>query len=153
VTDLQVLLQSVVQFPYGLPEVRARIRRAIMRGWSLGVFYRPSRDRVTILAIIDLRRDPAVIRRRLGLHESAANFAGSTMTLPPGISFGPDLRVNLPERFNVAVPFIDRHVPHGRGGKVAIRTATETVTYAELAERVNRAGNALLAVGLQPGDR
>ena len=77
------------------------------------------------------------------------------MTLPSGISFGLDLRVNLPDRFNVAVPFIDRHVGEGRGGKVAIRTAAamETVTYAELAERVNRAGNTLLAAGLQPGDR
>ncbi|WP_422000618.1 benzoate-CoA ligase family protein [Reyranella sp.] len=70
-----------------------------------------------------------------------------------GIEFGPDLKVRLPSRFNVAVPFIDRHVGEGRGGKAAIRTAHETVTYAELAERVNRAGNALLARGLVPGDR
>src|SRR5215204_1106430 len=70
-----------------------------------------------------------------------------------GIEFGPDLKVRLPARFNVAVPFVDRHLAEGRGGKVAIRTAHETVTYAELAERVNRAGNALLALGLKPGDR
>ncbi len=70
-----------------------------------------------------------------------------------GIEFGPDLKVRLPSRFNVAVPFIDRHAGEGRGAKVAIRTASETVTYAELAERVNRAGNALLAPGLKPGDR
>ena len=38
----------------------------------------------------------------------------------------------------------------GRGAKAAIRTARETVTYAELAERVNRAGNALLALGSGP---
>jgi len=75
------------------------------------------------------------------------------MTLPSGISFGSDLRVKLPERFNVAMPFVDRHVGEGRGGKIAIRTAAETVTYAELAERVNRAGNAQLGAGLAPGDR
>lgn len=75
------------------------------------------------------------------------------MSLPSGISFGSDLRVKLPDRFNVAVPFIDRHVGEGRGDKAAIRTMHETVTYAELAERVNRAGNALLALGLKPGDR
>ena len=52
------------------------------------------------------------------------------------------------------MPFIDRHVPEGRGDKVAIRTVHgETVTYAELAENVNRAGNVLLAQGLKPGDR
>jgi len=70
-----------------------------------------------------------------------------------GIDFGPDNKVRLPARFNVAVPFIDRHLGEGRGAKAAIRTAQETVTYAELAERVNRAGNALLAHGLKPGDR
>jgi benzoate-CoA ligase family protein len=70
-----------------------------------------------------------------------------------GIDFGTDLKVRLPSRFNVAVPFIDRHVGEGRGAKAAIRTAHETVTYAELAERVNRAGNALLSLGLKPGDR
>jgi benzoate-CoA ligase family protein len=70
-----------------------------------------------------------------------------------GISFGPDDKVRLPARFNVAVPFIDRHVPEGRGAKAAIRTAHETVTYAELAERVNRAGNALLGLGMKPGNR
>jgi benzoate-CoA ligase family protein len=75
------------------------------------------------------------------------------MTLPSAISFGSDFRVKLPDRFNVAVPFIDRHAGEGRGAKPAIRTMHETVTYAELAERVNRAGNALLALGLRPGDR
>ncbi|MDP1748150.1 MAG: benzoate-CoA ligase family protein [Reyranella sp.] len=75
------------------------------------------------------------------------------MALPSGISFGPDHKVSLPASFNVAVPFIDRHLGEGRGAKAAIRTASETVTYAELAERVNRTGNALLGLGLKPGDR
>src|SRR5689334_3167883 len=71
-----------------------------------------------------------------------------------GIEFAADQKVRLPQRFNVAVPFIDRHVAEGRGAKVAIRTVHgETVTFAELAERVNRTGNALLALGLRPGDR
>ena len=75
------------------------------------------------------------------------------MTLPPGISFTDDHKVVLPARFNVAVPFIDRHLAEGRSDKAAIRTRQETVTYAQLAERVNRAGNALRAAGLKPGDR
>ena len=65
-----------------------------------------------------------------------------------GIAFGADHKVHLPARFNVAVPFIDRHVGEGRGTKAAIKTAHETVSYAELGERVNRAGSALLALGL-----
>ena len=64
------------------------------------------------------------------------------VSMVQGISFGPDYKVRLPDRFNVAVPFIDRHVPERRGAKVAIRTVHgEDVTYAELAENVNRAGN------------
>ena len=41
-----------------------------------------------------------------------------------GIEFGSDLKVRLPARFNVAVPFVDRHLAEGRGAKVAIRTAS-----------------------------
>jgi len=55
--------------------------------------------------------------------------------------------------FNAAVPFVDRHVPEGRGAKVAIRTAACEVTYAELAANVNRCGNALLGLGLEKGQR
>ena len=55
--------------------------------------------------------------------------------------------------FNLAVPMIDRHLDEGRGAKVAIRTIDQEVTYAELAERVNRCGNALLGQGLAPGQR
>ena len=51
------------------------------------------------------------------------------------------------------MPFIDRHVAEGRGAKVAIRDAQGDVTYAALAAAVNRAGNALAALGLGPGDR
>ena len=57
------------------------------------------------------------------------------------------------EGFNVAVPFIDRHLSEGRGAKVAIRCAAGEVTYAALAENVNRCGNALLGLGARPGDR
>lgn len=55
--------------------------------------------------------------------------------------------------FNVAVPFIDRHVEEGRGRSVALRHAGGEVTYAELADNVARAGNVLLGLGLKPGER
>src|SRR5690242_3188554 len=55
--------------------------------------------------------------------------------------------------FNAAVPFVDRHLAEGRGGKVAIRSDAGDVTYAQLAERVNRCGNALLGLGIGRGQR
>jgi benzoate-CoA ligase family protein len=70
-----------------------------------------------------------------------------------GVEFSADHKVRLPSKFNVAVPFIDRHLAEGRAATVAVRTLSEQVTYGELVERVNRAGNALLALGLKPGDR
>ncbi len=56
--------------------------------------------------------------------------------------------------FNVAVPFIDRHLAEGRAGRVAISTNHGVdVTYGELGDHVNRAGNALVGLGLSRGDR
>ncbi len=55
--------------------------------------------------------------------------------------------------FNVAVPFIDRHLAEGRGAKTAIRTVDEEVSYAGLAERVNRCGDALKTLGVGAGER
>jgi benzoate-CoA ligase family protein len=61
--------------------------------------------------------------------------------------------LNFARRFNVAVPFVDRHVEEGRGGKVGIRHDGGDVTYAMLADRVARCGNALLRLGLAQGAR
>ncbi len=57
------------------------------------------------------------------------------------------------EIFNVADYFVDRHVREGRGQKTAIRCEGQSFTYAQMAERVNRAGNGLLGMGVRPGDR
>jgi len=56
-------------------------------------------------------------------------------------------------RFNVAVPFIDRHLAEGRGSKLAIRTVDADWTYNDLAIHVSQAGNQLLSMGLKQGDR
>ena len=62
-------------------------------------------------------------------------------------------RIDFAPVFNVAVPFIDRHLEEGRAEKVAIRADAGDVTYGELAENVNRCGNALTALGISKGDR
>lgn len=71
---------------------------------------------------------------------------------------GGQTKLTFSDNFNVAVPFIDRHLDEGRADKVVIRTAPggkpgETVTFGQLADRVNRTGNALLGLGIKPGDR
>lgn len=55
--------------------------------------------------------------------------------------------LELPRRYNAASHFIDRHLAEGRGDKVAIIDDKGRYTYAELAARVNRAGNLLKAQG------
>ncbi len=63
-------------------------------------------------------------------------------------------KLEFSKNFNVAVPFIDRHLGEGRGAKIAIRTDDgQNVRYDELAAKVNRCGNALLGLGLAPGAR
>ena len=55
--------------------------------------------------------------------------------------------VELPREYNAAVEFIDAHVEKGRTEKTAFIDDAGRYTYGELAERVNRAGNALRALG------
>jgi benzoate-CoA ligase len=51
--------------------------------------------------------------------------------------------LGIPETFNAATHFVDRHLCEGRGGRVAIACGSESVTYAQLAEGVNRFGSSL----------
>ena len=62
-------------------------------------------------------------------------------------------RLRFAPTYNVAVAFIDRHIAEGRGAKVAIRTADSVITYAELADNVNRCADGLLRLGLARGER
>ena len=61
--------------------------------------------------------------------------------------------LNFSANFNVAVPFIDRHLDEGRGQRMALRHQGGEVSYVQLAENASRAGNALLSLGIAPGER
>ena len=53
-------------------------------------------------------------------------------------------KIEFASEFNVAVPFIDRHLDEGRREKIIIHsTSGEKVTYGQLFERVNQSGNVL----------
>jgi benzoate-CoA ligase len=56
---------------------------------------------------------------------------------------------SLPEHFNAAAFFVDRHLAEGRGARTAHRFAGRSVSWAELAESVDRCGNALAALGVE----
>ena len=51
--------------------------------------------------------------------------------------------LGVPDEFNAATHFIDRHIGEGRGAKTAIECGDERVSYADLAARVNQLGRAL----------
>jgi benzoate-CoA ligase len=61
--------------------------------------------------------------------------------------------VHLPNTFNIASHLVDRNVAAGRGNKIAIYEDGRAVTYAQLAEMVNRCGNGLRSLGIEAEDR
>jgi benzoate-CoA ligase family protein len=61
--------------------------------------------------------------------------------------------ITLPETFNVATHFVDRNVLEGRAGRIAIECGDEGISYQQLLERTNRAGNALRRLGVRREDR
>jgi 2-aminobenzoate-CoA ligase len=78
--------------------------------------------------------------------------------LPPEAQW-PDFVFSLPElqypeRFNCVTELVDRWVAAGRGGEPCLLSIAENLSYAELAERVNRIANVLTRdLRLVPGDR
>jgi len=62
--------------------------------------------------------------------------------------------LNYPDRLNAAVELLDRAVARGDGARPCIITPSETLTYGQLQERVNRIANVLVRnLGLVPGNR
>src|SRR5437588_13126916 len=51
--------------------------------------------------------------------------------------------LGVPEAFNAATYFVDRHLQEGRGDRTAIECGDQRVTYRQVAEGCNRFGNAL----------
>jgi acetyl-CoA synthetase len=61
-------------------------------------------------------------------------------------------------KLNVAYNCVDRHVENGLGARVALHFEgepgdTQTITYADLQDRVNKAANALTSLNVGKGDR
>ncbi len=56
-------------------------------------------------------------------------------------------------RFNLAAWLVDRHLDAGKGERLAVIHGGESLTYADIAEQVNRAANGLLQCGLRREER
>jgi benzoate-CoA ligase family protein len=59
----------------------------------------------------------------------------------------------LPDQFNAATYFVDRHLQEGRGEKIAIEAEGVRVSYRQLWEEVNRFGNGLHTLGVRIEER
>src|SRR5215472_11038191 len=59
----------------------------------------------------------------------------------------------LPRDYNFAVDILKRNLDAGRSSKLAYIDDRRSVTYGELAERVNRFGNVLRSLGVRPEER
>jgi 2-aminobenzoate-CoA ligase len=94
-------------------------------------------------------------------HDLAPSAHTDTFTRDnlPSRSQWPALRFDLPElryplRLNAASELLDANVAAGRGDHPAVVTPAETLTYRQLADRVNRIANVLTRdLGLVPGNR
>ncbi len=72
------------------------------------------------------------------------------MTTAPGEKV-PETTVS--REYNAAADLIERNLRAGRADKVAFRDGQSSLTYRALAERVDRCGNALRSLGLEPEQR
>jgi benzoate-CoA ligase len=61
--------------------------------------------------------------------------------------------MNWNPEFNVATSFVDRNVLEGRARRTAIECGDEKVSYEQLLDRTNRAGNVLLQLGVRAEER
>jgi len=59
----------------------------------------------------------------------------------------------LPAQFNAATWFVDRNVAEGRGAVPAFSHEGRTLTYADVLDLVNRTGNVLAEIGVEPENR
>ena len=89
-------------------------------------------------------------------------YASSIQSIPasylPPLEHRPDIVFALPElqyplRFNAVEEFLDRPIAQGWSDRVVYLFGQLRITYEDLARDVNRFGNALLGLGIRPGDR
>jgi benzoate-CoA ligase family protein len=74
-------------------------------------------------------------------------FASSAASAPTSPA------LSLPQEYNAAAAFVDGALASGWGERIALRSPTGEWTYAQVSEEINRAGNALQALGVEMEQR
>src|SRR5439155_1535261 len=72
------------------------------------------------------------------------------LSLPSSVS---PPKIHIPRDYNAAYDLIERNLSAGRAGKLAFLDDRGRYTFGELAERVNRFGSGLKAMGLAMEER
>jgi hypothetical protein len=65
VTAVDAHLTRIANYPLLAAVYHKAVRRQVMLGFPCGIFYEPHPTRIIVVAILDLRQDPARIRQRL----------------------------------------------------------------------------------------
>ena len=63
---LDLAFERIRTFPELAPLFHSSYRRLLVRGFPYGIFYVIEGHRIIVSGVLDLRQDPAAIRRRLG---------------------------------------------------------------------------------------
>lgn len=61
--------------------------------------------------------------------------------------------IEVPDNYHAVSTFVDAHVAAGRENRVAIYYGDQVITYGQVCRSVNRAGNALAALGVEMENR
>lgn len=62
-------------------------------------------------------------------------------------------KIDLPEQFNLTTELLDLHVAAGNGDRIAVRTPSEDITYAQLLISVCQFSQAIRDLGIRPEER
>jgi hypothetical protein len=60
-------LQHLAQFSTSAPIYAGEFRRLLVRRFDHGIFFRIHGSRLVVVAVLDLRQNPEIIRSRLGI--------------------------------------------------------------------------------------
>ena len=75
-TAVDFAVQSIHDNPELWPVIRNHVRRRLLKRFPFGILYRISKDEITVIAVMNLHRDPDYWHSRIMIKEiETANYA------------------------------------------------------------------------------